>query len=452
VYVTCGSRGLESRDQNGNYCGKVPITIVDLKMGLRFIRHNKDCIPGDMNKIISLGWSAGGAMSSLMGVTGDCHDYDEYLKKEGAFMDESDSIFASQIYCPIIDLENADLAYEWLFGTDKENEPTKDAPGGVMSPFVEALSKKLSREYIEYFNGRKFKNPDGEGYLTINEDGRSGSGYDYLMAKLNQSATKYLTKLSKGELKEKYSVEDYISGNYTYMGKAPMQHHDNGNSHFAGQDVHLKDEPKKSLGEMMLRPTGGESSQPPKHGGPMMVEMQGKDKSHWLTWDGEKATISDIDTYVLNQRRRMKPCTAFDALAGTTNENKVMADVNTETTHFNSHVAGAIEELKEQFPEEYAKYYDGYAIVDSDEELKKRMALINPMNFVATGKQCNLADHFRIRVGASDADTSFTISMGLALKLMEAGKDTDYELVWEKPHSEADYEGEVLQWIDKICK
>jgi hypothetical protein len=74
------------------------------------------------------------------------------------------------------------------------------------------------------------------------------------------------------------------------------------------------------------------------------------------------------------------------------------------------------------------------------------------MNFVATGKQCNLADHFRIRVGASDADTSFTISMSLALKLMEAGKDTDYELVWEKPHSEADYEGEVLQWIDKICK
>ena len=62
------------------------------------------------------------------------------------------------------------------------------------------------------------------------------------------------------------------------------------------------------------------------------------------------------------------------------------------------------------------------------------------------------AKHFRIRVGAGDADTSFSIAMTLAVRLANAGLDADYALVWDQPHSEADYPGEVLQWIGRICK
>lgn len=54
-------------------------------------------------------------MSSLLGVTGNSRNYRELLEENGAFMEESDAVYASQIYCPIIDLEHADLAYEWLF-------------------------------------------------------------------------------------------------------------------------------------------------------------------------------------------------------------------------------------------------------------------------------------------------------------------------------------------------
>lgn len=452
VYISCGNRGVESTDENGNSCGKSPINLIDLKMAIRFLRHNKDSIPGDLDRIISVGWSAGGAMSSLLGVTGDSHNYDEYLEENGAFMDERDDVFAAQIYCPIIDLENADLAYEWLFGADKENEQCATAPAGTMTPFVEALSRKLSAAYIEYFNGRKFKNPNGEGFLVINEDGRSGSGYDYLMEKLNRSATKYLTKLSKGELDEKYSPEDYIAGNYTYMGKGPMQHREhNAAAHHAGQEVELPRNQRMSLGEMMLRPETPEEENRPHHGS-TLVELHGKDKSAWLKWDGERAEISSLDDYVLNHRGRMKPCTSFDTLNCASSENEVMAAMDKDATHFNSYMSGIIESLKDEFPEEYKLYHEGYDAVDGDEGVKKRRYLINPMNYVATGENSTLAEHFRIRVGASDADTSFTISMNLALKLMEAGKDTDYELVWEKPHSEADYEGEVVEWIDRICK
>ena len=56
-------------------------------------------------------------------------------------------------------------------------------------------------------------------------------------------------------------------------------------------------------------------------------------------------------------------------------------------------------------------------------------------------------------MGASDADTSLSVAMTLALKLQNAECGTvDYALVWDQPHSEADYPGDVLAWIDSICK
>ncbi len=39
----------------------------------------------------------------------------------------------------------------------------------------------------------------------------------------------------------------------------------------------------------------------------------------------------------------------------------------------------------------------------------------------------------------------------MAIKLANAGYPADYALVWDQPHSEADYPGEVLRWIDAIC-
>ena len=128
IYITCGCRGRESRNAHGELVGKSPISLIDLKTALRFLRHNKAILPGDFDKIISIGWSAGGAMSTLLGVTGDNERYLPYLSQNGAFMEESDSVFAAQIYCPIIDLEHADLAYEWCFLADTVSEDCMCCP------------------------------------------------------------------------------------------------------------------------------------------------------------------------------------------------------------------------------------------------------------------------------------------------------------------------------------
>lgn len=438
VYVTCGCRGRETKDAEGNWAGKAPATLIDFKTAIRFLRHNRAYLPGDWDKIVSVGSSAGGAMSTLLGLTGDNENYLPYLKENGAFMDESDAVWASQIYCPIIDLEHADLAYEWMFRADKENEDSPAGPAEVMSPFKEALSAVLAERYIEYFNALGLKDPVSGETLVLNEDGRSGSGYDYLMARLNDSATKYLTLLQQGKLPVNYSVEDYLSGNYTFLTR--------------GQPPKPKDGapkgPRPSMGEMQLRPPKG---QPFEHKGPPMVEAQGNGKSGWLTWDGEHAQVSGLDDYVLGHRRRMKGCTAFDSLGMGSPENEVFGTQEAAFVHFSRDLADAIDALKEQFPEECAKYQSSAGVSLDDAQLTKRIGLYNPWAFIGTGERSTQAKHYRIRVGASDADTSFMIGMTLALKLANAGGGSvDYALVWEQPHCEADYPGEVCDWIASL--
>ena len=473
IYVTCGCRGRESRNAHGQLVGKSPISLVDLKTAIRFLRHNKVALPGDFDKIISVGWSAGGAMSTLLGVTGDNKRYDEYLQAAGAFMEESDAVFASQIYCPIIDLEHADLAYEWCFGADKECEDSPAGPAETMTPFKAELSEKLAAQYVEYVNSLGLKHPQTGVALTLNPDGRSGSFYDYMMHCISASASDFLTRLDAGKLPQTYSVEDYLSGHYTYEAPAPMPAgpKDPG-LHHAGPGIGMPDLPPMdgpkpgmlpppgakpdmppmpmkmpSLGDLMSRPPKG---MPFKDMKPPMIEKQGTDKHEWLTWNGEQAMIGDLDAYVLNHRRRMKPCTSFDKLDMDSGENQEFGTDDQDYVHFNLRIGEAIAALRSDFPEEAAKYEEAYAVA-GDTALTERVYLINPLNFISTDEQSKQAQHYRIRVGASDADTSLSVAMTLAVKLQNAGFPVDYALVWDQPHSEADYPGEVLSWIDSIC-
>lgn len=409
VYVTCGCRGRESVDADGRLCAKSPWTLVDLKTAIRFLRHNAAVLPGDLSKMISVGWSAGGAMSALLGVTGDHPLYAPYLAENGAFMEESDAVLAAQIYCPITDLEHADAAYEWQYRADEENEATFANPAGTMTDFQRALSEILSADYIRYFNSLALCDPETGEALRIGEDGRSGSGYAYLIKQLESSAAEYLSRLAAGKLNETFGVEDYLAGRYSRKA------------------------------ERLRRTAEGFAHD--------QIEIPGKDKSGWLHWDGKTARIDGLDAYVLNHRRRMKPCTAFDALDCRSPENQEHGTPERDCVHFSPDVARAAKALLERFPEEAGALCDACAGMEQDEALALRRRLINPMCFIGEG-----AEHYRIRVGACDADTAFSVSLVLALALAKAGKKVDYALVWDRPHCEADYPGEVCDWIERLCE
>lgn len=142
-YVLCipGARGNGSAitaDGKTLYTGTAPNGLLDLKAATRYLHYNDDRIPGNSDRIFTDGTSAGGAMSALQGATGDAPEYEPYLKAMGA-AEASDAVYASICYCPITDLNHADMEYEWLYGCTDNGVRHLDAAQTAVSEELAAL-------------------------------------------------------------------------------------------------------------------------------------------------------------------------------------------------------------------------------------------------------------------------------------------------------------------------
>ncbi len=194
-----GSSIKQDKTATGRAVGKAPALIVDMKAIIRFLRHNKDLIPGNTERIITNGTSAGGALSALAGMTGNHADYEPYLKEIGA-VGERDDIFAASCYCPIHNLEHADMAYEWEFEgiydyhkkakKKTENGLISVPDEGTMTEDKQKVSAELAGLFPAYVNSLDLQDETGRP-LTLNEDG-TGSFLDYVCDKIIESAQREL--------------------------------------------------------------------------------------------------------------------------------------------------------------------------------------------------------------------------------------------------------------------
>ena len=139
VVVIPGVRGRDNVSSSGRYIGKAPAAIVDLKAAVRYLHYNQGRSPGNTNHIVTSGVSAGGALSTLLGASAGSSMYDSYEQALGA-ASASDSVYAVSAYSPITDLDHADGAYEWTFGTQDYNG----------EPVNQTLSKELRAEFATY--------------------------------------------------------------------------------------------------------------------------------------------------------------------------------------------------------------------------------------------------------------------------------------------------------------
>ena len=207
VVVAPGARGRTNKDSAGIYNGKAPAAIVDLKAAVRYLRFNDKIMPGDAEMIVSSGTSAGGALSTLLGATGNHKDYEPYLNAIGAAK-ERDDIFATNAYCPITNLDNADTAYEWMFYGLNDYY---FLGGGTMTGDRLIISEELKDLFPAYVNGLALyinepRNDNGVGLLhapgqvkkgvalTLDADGE-GTFKDYVKAFIIDSAQ---TAVDKG--------------------------------------------------------------------------------------------------------------------------------------------------------------------------------------------------------------------------------------------------------------
>lgn len=191
VVVSPGCRGRDNRTTNGSYFGKAPAVIIDLKAAVRYIRFNKGAIPGNVDWIVSVGCSAGGAVSALLGTSGNSSLYDIYLNKIGA-ANASDNIFASACYSPITDLEHADMAYEWMYGETPNRSGVAD----------QKLSKQLAKAFADYQQSLELKGRGDFGMLAA----QNYQGY-LVRYFLSPSASKFLKDLPDS------SRNDYLKKN-----------------------------------------------------------------------------------------------------------------------------------------------------------------------------------------------------------------------------------------------
>ena len=174
-------RGRTDTDAAGVYVGKAPACIVDYKAAVRFLRYNATLLPaGNTERIIASGTSAGGALSALLGASGNSRDYDEELAGIAAAPGRDD-IYAANCYCPITDLEHADMAYEWIFAGVMESPAATPMTADAI-----AASARLKELFPSYLNSLILKDAVGTP-MQVWTDG-SGSFTEYIKAIYRASA------------------------------------------------------------------------------------------------------------------------------------------------------------------------------------------------------------------------------------------------------------------------
>ncbi len=173
IVVDVGTRGRGIRSYDGTWAGKAPAVIVDAKAAIRYLRLNDTLLPGSAEKIIITGTSGGGGLISTVAASGNSPDYLSYLAEIGAAgvrgsgtsltSTVKDNVFAVVAYCPINNLANADLGYEWKYNASRNDSNTGNLNGVSYSAGPQlTASKEIAEKFPMYLQTLNLKLPNGQ--------------------------------------------------------------------------------------------------------------------------------------------------------------------------------------------------------------------------------------------------------------------------------------------------
>ncbi|MTV39420.1 subtype B tannase [Duganella radicis] len=397
VYIDVATRGRGLVAADGSYAGKAPAAIVDAKAAVRYLRLNDSAMPGNANHIVVNGTSGGGGLSSALGASGNSTDYLSYLKDIGAAgvtADGSsiikDDVLAINAYCPITDLGNADLAYEWVYNI----LGTRQTVGSYPNP---TGSAELMAKFVGYQAGLGLKNADGMALTAT-------TMLVAIKAEVIRSAEIYLA--SGGTIPNLGENISYTAGGFgaptttrTYVNDWIAI--DNATKKVTSLDMEkylkfvatqatLKNTPAFDQTGLSITASSGESN------------MFGTDKQVYSNFTEYSWDHNDV---------------AGDGIG--------YADTGYSWTQFSA--------------------------LSTSPQLKQ-VKLINPMAYIGTG--ATTAPYWYVRHGTRDRDTAFTVSINLSRALAADAKvqDLNYRLAWNQPHAGNYDVPEAMAWIAATLK
>lgn len=426
IYLQPGIRGRDNTtdSQGQEVVGGAPWGVTDLKAAIRYVRYNKDVLPGDTDKIVSFGHSGGGAQSAILGASGDSTLYNPYLEALGAAMKDkqgnpiSDAPYGTMTWSPITSLDYADAAYEWNLGQFADSETRAEGT------FTQALSQDLAKEYANYLNQLGLKH-EGQA-LTLTESSQGiytqGSYVTYLEGVVNQSLNNFLADTSFP---------------YTSDGAGP----------------------------------GGSTESVTYETAQAYIDSLNAE-AQWVTYDAaaNRAKISSLADFAKYVKTASKSVPAFDDLDRSLAENAVFGVADANELHFDQVVARLLKNNQAKY--ESLTDWNSQYVTDFESDLAKtdslgktiaeRQDLYNPMFYLTSAysgyQTSKLAPHWRIRSGLSQGDTALTVETNLALALENqangAVKSVDFATVWGQGNTTAERTGHAsanfIQWVQEI--
>lgn len=444
IYVAAGCRG---RDAGA------PAGVTDLKAAIRYIRYNDGVIPGDVDRVFSFGMSGGGAQSALLGATGDSEDYEPYLTAIGAVSGVSDAVTGSMCWCPITELDYADEAYEWNLGSTRTDLTEQE----------QTLSNGMAEAFAQYINDLGLKDSSGNALtLTESEEGiyQSGTYYEYLKGVVETSLNNFLEDTTFP-----YTVETKKGprgGGRDQGGQKPDEPHEQGDKAPNGDaapdagngapDFYTMDGVDRNLS------TGGVTLSGTYETAQDYIDALNADGT-WVNYDSaaNTATITSIADFTNACKRASKGIGAFDALDESQAENTLFGYGDGTTSHFDATLA----ELLKDDATYGATFAEAMEKTDSEgKTVTERGNMYNPLYYLSgyyDGYQkSTVADHWRIRTGIAQSDTSLTTEVNLALALKNYGADVDFATIWGEGHTMAESTGDsttnFIEWVNKCLK
>ena len=448
VYAGCRGRSNGTNPDGTAYDGGAPWGVTDLKAAVRYLRCNDSLIPGNKNRIFTFGHSGGDAQSALMGATGDSEMYMPYLSSIGALMKDSqgkplsDAIDGAMCWCPITNLTQADLSYEWMMG-QFSSEGTR-----AYGTWTRSLSRDMARAYADSLNRMGLRDEQGNVLtLTQSESGiyMAGPYYDYLKTTIETSLNNFL----------KDNQFPLTTGQSDFQVDGA----------FPGQGA------QESMGGWT----------PPK-GAPVMPMTQEEPHTYnsakeyidalngdnpWITYDEKTntATISSVEAFVEHMKQATKSVGAFDDLQKAQAENLLFGNGQDDALHFDGNMTYFMEKRQNTY-KNYSDYDDSIRQAYEGDmnnvdalhvDTLTRQLMYDPMTFILVPagekKPSTLAKHWRIHTGISQGDTALTteVNLALALKQRKDVEDVDFATVWEKKHTMAERTGSstenFIQWV-----